>query len=308
MVKNIAFWGSSEDSLPALRKLFKNFNIKLVVTSPDRPKGRGKKILPSVVKEEALKLGIKEILTPEKLDEGFKSLYFTKDIDAGIVVSYGKIIPVSILKYPKYETLNIHFSILPRWRGASPVETAILNGDEKIGVSIIKLVKKLDAGPVFSKIEIPLEKNKFAYEIRKQLAEIGADEIVRVLSEIESIEPEEQDHSKATYAPKLKKENGLFNWNFPALKIFRMIKAFTPWPSAYTFFKGKRLIITDAELSDEKGGRAGEIFEISKRGIGIICGENSSLILKKVKPEGKKEISAYDFSNGARLKTGDFLV
>ncbi len=307
MVKKVAFWGSSRDSLPTLRLLNQESEIEIVITSPDRPKGRGKKILPSVVKEEALKLGIKEIHTPERLDKSFKSFYFSKNVDLAVVVSYGKIIPESILKFPRYKTLNIHFSLLPRWRGASPVEHAILNGDEKIGVSIIELVKKLDAGPIYSKIEIPLNKDKFAYEIREELSELGAREILKLIKNIENIKPEPQPEKGITYAPKLKKEDGFFKWDFPSIKIFRMIKAFTPWPSAYTFFKGKRLIITDAILSEKREGKAGEIFKISKEGVGVICGDNSSLTILSVKPEGKKVMSAYDFINGARLKVGDYF-
>ncbi len=307
MVKKVAFWGSSKDSLPALESIFKKFEISLVITSPDKPKGRGKKVLPSVVKERALELGIKDVLTPEKLTTDFKEIYFSKEIDVAVVVSYGKIIPESILDFPKYKTLNIHFSLLPKWRGASPVERAILTGDKEIGVSIIRLVKKLDAGPIYSKISVPLDKSKFAYELRDELANLGAKEIVRILKNIGKIKPQKQDEKEVSYAPKITKEEGAFKWNFPALKIYRMIKAFTPWPSVYTFYKGKRLILTDVEISEEREGKIGQIFKITKEGIGVICGQNTSIILKEVKPEGKKNMSAYDFSNGARLKIGDFL-
>ncbi len=308
MVKRIAFWGSSEDSLPALESLFEKFEVPLVITSPDRPKGRGKKILPSVVKERALELGIKEVLTPERLNSDFRKIYFSREIDVAVVVSYGKIIPESILDFPEYKTLNIHFSLLPRWRGASPVERAILNGDDEIGISIIRLVKKLDAGPIYSRISIPLDKSKFAYELRDELANLGAKEIVRVLENIDNIEPQEQNEDDASYAPKITKEEGALKWSFPALKIYRMVKAFTPWPTVYTFYKGKRLILTDVDIFEEREGRIGEIFEITKEGIGVICGQNTSIILKQVKPEGKKNMSAYDFSNGARLKVGDCLI
>ncbi len=307
MVKNIGFWGSSEVSLPSLTELSKNFNIEVVITSPDKPKGRGRKLSPSIVKEKAVELGIKNILTPEKLNKEFKEKYFSFNLDIAIVVSYGKIIPEKILDFPKFGTLNLHFSLLPKLRGASPVETAILNGLTKTGISVIKLVKKLDAGPVYSKIEYNIKENEYAYEIKEKLSEIGAKELVNVLKNISDIIPVKQDESKATYAKKIEKKDGKFDWTFDSEKILRMIRAYTPWPSCWTFLKGKRFIITEAVKSEIKGDTVGEIKKTDKSGFHIICGDKKGILVKKVKPEGKKIMSAYDFLNGARIKEGDIL-
>jgi methionyl-tRNA formyltransferase len=307
MVKKIGFWGSSEVSLKPLEILSNNFQIEAIITSPDRPKGRGRKLMPSVVKEKAVELGIKNILTPEKLDKEFKEKYFSFDIDIAVVVSYGKIIPVKILEFPKFGTLNLHFSLLPKLRGASPVETAILKGDNKTGISIIKLVKKLDAGPVYSRKEIIIEENDYAYDLRGKLSFIGGEELIYVLKNINSITPVEQDEEKASYAKKINKGDGKFEWGFDSEKILRMIRAFTPWPSAFTFHKDKRLIIIEATKGEFKKGKIGEIKEIKKEGFCVVCGDMRTILIKKVKPEGKKVMSAYDFLNGARLKKGDII-
>ncbi len=307
MVRKIGFWGSSEVSLKSLELLSKKFVIKAIITSPDRPKGRGRKLMPSIVKERAIELGIKNILTPEKLDQEFRKKYFSFDIDIAVVVSYGKIIPVKILEFPRFGTLNLHFSLLPKLRGASPVETAILNGDKKTGISIIKLVKKLDAGPIYSQKEINIEEKDYAYDIRDKLSSMGAMELVKVIKNIDFIIPVEQDDEKASYARKIDKKDGEFDWSFDSEKILRMIRAFTPWPSAFTFHNNKRLIIVEAVRDELKNGEIGEIKKITREGFSVVCGDKKTILIKKVKPEGKRVMSAYDFINGARLKEGDIL-
>jgi len=310
MVKNLSFWGSSKDSIPSLNLLSKSFNIKAIITVPDRSKGRGKKLVSSPVKRKAEELNIKNILTPEKLDNKFKNRYFNLDIDIAIVVAYGLLIPKKILDFPEYNTLNLHFSILPRWRGACPVRKAILEGDSYTGTSIIKLIKKMDAGPVYSIKKMKINKFDYAWKLRRQLANIGAKQVIEVIKNIENIKPVPQDETKVTYANKICKDDGKFSWEYSSIKIFRMVKAYTPWPSVFMRLKDimkRRIILTEVEPADIKSNYPGRIERITKEGIFVGCGDNKTLILKKIKPAGKREMSAYDFANGARLKNGCIL-
>ena len=307
-MKRVSFWGSSVDAVPALMTLASHHRILSVVTSPDKPCGRGCRLTPSPVKEVALSLGIPRVFTPERLDEEFRRLYLDEELDIGVVVSYGKMIPTSLLDHPRWGTLNLHFSLLPRWRGASPVESAVLNGDAETGVTVMRLVKELDAGPLFCKRVLPLGKDDFAEELRISLAEIGAEETLSVVDRIENLSPVEQPREGITLCGKIGREEGLLSPLWTALQVHRRIRAFTPWPSVYTLFRGKRLQLTNSELLGETERSdlpPSRVVEIDKRGILLSCAQGTLLRITQVKPECKKAMSARDFAQGARLLCGE---
>ncbi len=309
MGKSILFWGSSEESKIVLEKLSRFFDFAGVVTNPPKPKGRGKKLLKNIVHEKAEELGIKQTLTPHVLDNKLYESLKKLNPEVSVVVSYGKLIPEEFLRIPSIDTINLHFSLLPKWRGASPVERALLNGEDEGGISIIRVVKKLDAGPLYFSKKLSFNKY-YAYEIRKEFSQIGANELVKIIPELKDLKLKEQK-GETTYAKKIKKEEGKIFWKYSSDKIVRMVRAFTPWPSAYFFYKGKRISIIYAEVFDEetfeKPGTIVDYMKGSEGGIYVQTGEKL-VFIKKIKPESKSILNAYDyFINGLRLKVGDSL-
>jgi len=264
-----AFWGTPEVASQTLEILKQNGYLpELIVTSPDKPKGRGLEITPPPAKIWAEKNKIPYI-QPEKLDD----LKISSDLS--IVVAFGKIIPENILNLPKLGSINVHYSLLPKYRGAAPVESAILNGETKTGVSIQKMVYKLDAGAILAQEKIKIEPDERAEELRTRLIKLGGELLVKLLNTSSAFgtspqgggwEGVEQDESQATYSKKIKKEDGLVDLNDDPVKNHNKFRAYAEWPRIYFFRDGKRIIITDAELKDGK------------------------FVIKKVIPESGKEV------------------
>lgn len=266
--KNFIFFGTADVARETLEGLVTaGLRPAAVVTNPDAPKGRGHILTPSPVKEYALSLGLK-VLTPEKLDEEFIKEVDAEGIDLAIVVAYGKILPQSLIDSFSHGVLNIHYSLLPRWRGASPVESALLNGDTKTGVTIQKMVYKLDAGDVVSTKELDIEENDTTATLRPKLIKLGTDLLVDTLPKYLSgeIKPTSQDESQVTHAPKFTKADGEINLEDDGQKNWRKYRAFKVWPGTYFFKDGKRFKVTDATFVDGK------------------------FTINKVIPEGGKEI------------------
>lgn len=304
----IVFFGSPAIALPALNSLLTaNHEIKLVVTQPDKPAGRGKKLTPPPVKIFAENHGL-PCIQPEKIRKDEKALELIKAAspDINIVVAYGQIIPASIIYLPPYKSLNIHFSLLPKYRGAAPVQWAILNGEKVTGVTIFQLNEKMDEGPILTQQETPILPRENALELETRLAHLGASLLIETLNHLQTLKLKEQDHSQATYAPKLTKEQGQINWEEPAEIIDRKVRAFFPWPSTYTFLNNQRIEILSGQVVPGlmPAARPGEIVQIDKSGIYVCCGQKSLYLVEKVKPEGKKEMSAYSFSLGGKVKPG----
>ena len=267
----IIFFGTPQVSADILQTLFDaGYDISAVVTNPDAPVGRKHVITPSPVKVLAEKLSL-PVLEPEKLDSSFYALLTTNyKLDLGIVVAYGKIIPQSIIDSFPLGLLNIHYSLLPKYRGASPVEQAILNGDDKTGVAIQKLVYKLDAGPIVAMREIPIGENDTTPELKHRLTEIGGELLLETLPKYidGEITPTEQDESLATHCGKISKSDGEINLSDPDLEKWRKYKAFFGWPGVFYFDENnKRVKVTGAELIEDQ------------------------FVIKKIIPEGKSEIS-----------------
>jgi len=307
----IAFFGSPAIALPALNSLIKaGHEIKLVITQPDRPAGRGKKLTPPPVKVFARDHGL-ACLQPEKIkgDDQVLAALKQAEPDLNIVVAYGQIIPASIIYLPPFKTLNVHFSLLPKYRGAAPVQWAILNGDRTTGVTIMELNEKMDQGPILAQEEVEILPGENAHELEIRLSYLGARLLVDTLARINEIKPVPQAAELATYAPRLTKEQGQINWQEPAQAIDFKVRAFFPWPGAYSYLAGKKFeIISGQPLAGAyTASSPGEIIQIDKPGIYVACGQNTIYLIERIKPESKKEMPAYAFSLSGKIKTGTRL-
>ncbi|MFQ6083970.1 MAG: methionyl-tRNA formyltransferase [Candidatus Aminicenantia bacterium] len=310
----IIFFGTPQSAVPSFFKILENgHRIELVITQPDKPTGRGKTFTPPPLKEAAQKFGI-PVYQPLKIREDSFAFEKIKEInpDLIVVVAYGQIIPASIIYHPKYGSVNVHFSLLPKYRGAAPVQWTILNGEKTTGVSIFRLNEKMDEGDILSQKEVEILPNEKGSHLEARLAEIGAELLVDTISKLKEgkIKPKKQNHSLASYAPKLKKEDGLINWSQTSQEIDRLVRAMDPWPSAYSFIQGKRIKITDGKVFESPSSLAdsysfGKIWKITPEGIFVTCGKSTVYLIEQVQPEGKKKMSAYSFTLGARLKPGE---
>ncbi|UCC41146.1 MAG: methionyl-tRNA formyltransferase [Candidatus Aminicenantes bacterium] len=305
----IVFFGSPTSALPSLKKLREaGHSIELVITQPDKPVGRGKKVSPPPIKKLALDMNI-PIYQSEKIRKDTGALEKIEKIqpDLNVVVAYGQIIPSSIIYVPKYNSVNVHFSFLPKYRGASPVQWAILNGETKTGITIFELNEKMDEGDILTQEEFEILPHEDAAELETRLAQKGAELLIDTIAKIDEIAPRKQDHSIATYAPLIKKEDGRIAWTKDALYIERQVRSFTPWPSAYAFLGEKRVKIHNGRKTESKieSSSHGEILGIKKEGIEVCCGEGSVFLIESLQPENRKKMDAYVFSLGAKIKPGD---
>lgn len=307
---NIVFFGSSEASCTSLRALQEaGHSIDLIITQPDRPAGRGRKIGQPPVKELALQLGIPS-LQPQRIRKEKEVLTKLESLqpDLNVVVAYGQIIPASIIYLPKHNSINLHFSLLPQYRGASPVQWALLNGEEHTGVCVFELNEKMDEGPVLSQRKISIHAGENALQLERRLARVGSELLVETIEQIEEIRPIPQNHDHATYARLIKKEDGRVEWDKHASYIERQVRAFIPWPAVHFFHLQKRIKIIEGKSTEckiESQTMPGRIISIYKQGIEVGCGGGSILLIQEVQPENRKAMSAYAFSLGASLKPGD---
>jgi methionyl-tRNA formyltransferase len=305
----IVFFGSPASALPSLKKLLEsNHSIEFIITQPDKPFGRGKKVSLPPVKKIALDQNI-PVYQPEKIRKDAEALEKIKKIqpDLNVVVAYGQIIPSSIIYLPKYNSINVHFSLLPKYRGASPVRWAILKGERKTGITIFELNEKMDEGDILTQEEFEILPDEGAVELEARLALKGAELLTETIAKIDEIKPRKQDHSIATYAPLIKKEDGRIDWINDALHVERQVRAFTPWPSVYTFLGEKRVKIHNGRKIEDRiePFSAGEILGVKKEGIEVCCGEGSVFLIESLQPENRNKMDAYAFSLGAKIKPGD---
>ena len=305
----IVFFGSSEFSIPVLSALMEKQSVRLVVTTPEKKKGRGQKVSGTVVKDFALKHGL-SCLEPEKLsDPQFVGQIETLSPDFIVVASYGKLIPSSVFSKSKIAPLNVHPSLLPKHRGASPIQRSILEGNQKTGVSIAEVTKDLDAGDLFAQIETNLDVNENANQLSHRLSEMAAKLVLEVIDRAKNGNLKKTPQSSAsqeTYAKKMTKEEGQINWNQPNIVIHNQARAYNPWPGAFTFVNDKRLKILQTALITNSNSQAqpGEIIMIDHNGI-VVQTQMNQICLEKVQLEGRNEIGAYEFALGQRLKSKD---
>jgi methionyl-tRNA formyltransferase len=307
----IIFMGTAELSCASLEKLAGVFSVVAVVTQPDKPKGRELKLQFSTVKILAEKLKL-PILQPAKARDGkFISELRELKPDLIVVVAYGQILPRHILDLPKFGCLNVHTSLLPKYRGASPIQSAILNGEIETGVTIMKMDAGLDTGEIISKARTPISPEDNSQTLHDRLAQLGAKLLVETIPDYVAgkILPKPQPAEGASYAAKIKKEDGKIDWDEPAEKILNRLRAFTPWPGVFTFLKSELkpqlLKIWTMEVM-EKSGAAGEILSVDKNGIVVACGKNALRILE-LQREGGRRMSAAEFLAGNLLKAGGEL-
>jgi methionyl-tRNA formyltransferase len=306
----IIFCGTPAFALPSLRDLIAqtDFQIAGVVTQPDRPRGRGKEVASSPAKDAAAAAGI-PVYQPQKIRAEESYEYFRDAApDVVVIIAYGQIIPARLIEIPRLGWINLHGSLLPKYRGAAPIHWAIAKGETRTGLTTMQIDAGLDTGPMLLKHETEIAPDETAPELYARLAEAGAPLIVETLRGLASgtITPTPQDNSQATLAPPLKKDDGRINWSLPAQTIYNRIRGFHPWPGAFTTFRGKQCAIWGKPAPDQSGvtSTPGTI-RANSADVDVTCGAETALRLEFVQLEGRNKISAREFANGARLQPNE---
>jgi methionyl-tRNA formyltransferase len=306
---NVVFMGTPEFSVAALKAITgSQHKVICVYTQPPRPKGRGQQLQKSPVQLAAEESGIavRHPLSLKK-DEQARQEFIGLKADVAVVAAYGLILPKTVLEAPRFGCINIHASLLPRWRGASPIQRAIWAGDAESGITIMQMEEGLDTGPMIAKGSVPIGTSMTTPMLHDALAAMGGKLIVPVLDTLAldgKIEAQKQDESLTSYAALLNKEDGRFNWSQSAAEIDRQIRALNPWPGVWTMTSGKRLKILEAVPVEPSIGPAGTVSD--KTGL-VICGGNTGLRLKKVQPDNAKPMDAVSAINGGYLAVGSVL-
>jgi len=299
----IVFMGTPEFAVPTLDRLLETgHNVALVLTRPDRPRGRGGKLASPPVKEAALRLGL-PLLQPERVrGPEVVDLLRALETDAIVVVGYGQIIPQAIIDLPRYGIINVHASLLPKYRGAAPIQWAVANGEPFTGVTTMRINAGLDTGDMLMKYETPIGPDEDALHLGGRLALVGADLLVKTLAALEArtMTPIPQNDGEATLAPILKKEDGLISWSLPACAVANRSRGFLPWPGTWTWFRGQIFHVWRARVAEPGEGPCGALI-VDRRRLLVQCGAATRLELLEVQPEGRKRMSAEAFLNGAKL-------
>ena len=296
----IVFMGSPEFALPTLKGLNENYELAGVVTQPDRPAGRGRVLTPPPVKTTAQAYGI-PVIQPRRLKEPEAMEQLRQwNPDLIVVAAFGQILRPEALELPRYGCINVHASLLPRWRGAAPIQAAILHGDEQTGVTIMKMDPGMDTGPILSQRAIPISPDDTAGSLSPRLAQLGAELLLETLPVFleGSLQPESQDDEQATYAPMLKKEDGKLDFTQPAAALARRVRAFNPWPGAFITWENNRLIIHKAHAVDAPSPGPGE--RLAYKSYPAVGSCDGILVLDEVQPAGKRAMPGDVFLNGAK--------
>ena len=313
----ILFCGTPQFAVPALKHLLAqtDFEIISVITQPDRPRGRGNEVSFSPVKETALAANI-PVHQPEKIRApGAQDLLQKLSPDCIVIIAYGQIIPARLLTIPKFGWINLHASLLPKYRGAAPINWAIVNGETRTGATTMRIDAGMDTGDMLLQRELEIGPAETAPELARRLSEAGAPLMVETLRGLAAgaIAPRPQDHSKVTLAPILKKEDGHIAWTRTAQEIYNRMRGFTPWPGAYITFRGQTCHLWGVPVFKEAGtglsfhaaGAVPGTLFVEGKNVLVSCGGTTFLRIITVKREGRKEVSAPEFANGARLKNGE---
>ncbi len=313
----IVFCGTPSFAVPTLKHLLaqSEFEIVGVITQPDRPRGRGQEVSFSPVKEAALAANL-EVHQPEKIGAA-ESETLLRKLAPGcvVIIAYGQIIPARLLPIPKLGWINLHASLLPKYRGAAPINWAIVNGETRTGVTTMRIDAGMDTGNTLLRREIEISATETATALAARLAESGALLMAETLRGLAAgtIAPKAQNHAEASYAPMLKKEDGRIEWKRPATEIYNRMRGFAPWPGAYTTFRGQSCHVWGEPVSQEEGagmprgagGAAPGTLFGEKNELFVWCGDATVLCVRVVQVEGRKPVKAADFANGARLKSGE---
>ncbi|MEK6678926.1 MAG: methionyl-tRNA formyltransferase [Nitrospirota bacterium] len=305
----IVFMGTPEFAVPSLKALLNSKKeITAVVTQPDKPSGRGKRLTPPPIKVLALNSGVK-ILQPERLkDEAFLNALKEINPDIIVVAAYGKILPKDIIQLPRYGCINVHASLLPKYRGAAPINWAIINGEKETGITIMQMDEGLDTGGILLQKGIEITKEDTAETLTNKLSKIGAGLLIEGLNAIEKgeIKAIPQDNSKASYAPMLKKEDGQIDWTKGAEDIYNMVRGMDPWPGAFTYCKGELWKVWRVRHVDARKGHSGEILAADKDRIDV-ASKDSVISIIEIQPANKKRMPVSEFLRGHKVEAGVIL-
>jgi methionyl-tRNA formyltransferase len=309
VVNRIVFFGTPEFAVPSLDALIRSrCQVAALVSQPDRPKGRGQQLQPTPTKQLALAHGV-PVLQPAKIrDEAFLDEIRRLAPDLGVVVAFGRILPDSLLSIPRFGMINVHGSLLPKYRGAAPVQRAVLAGESETGVTIMRLVQELDAGPMLASKRIPIPYEATSGEVETAVAHAGAVLLLGVIDDISAGRAVEtpQNSALATYAPKMTKEEGLIDWAQPARVTYNKVRGLQPWPTAWTHFRGSRCVIRRCGPTGMATALApGTVARAEGDDLVIACGGGSAMRVYELQPEGKRAMSARDFLAGHRPRVGD---
>jgi methionyl-tRNA formyltransferase len=306
----LIFCGTPQFAVPTLERLLaEKFSFELVITNPDEPSGRGYEVKAPPVKQVAVKAGL-EIFQPAKLKEpGVREFLSRFHPDAMVVVAYGHIIPPWMIELPRLGCINLHASLLPKYRGAAPIQWSLIRGERRTGVTTMLIDPGMDTGDILLQREVEVEAEDTTETLSSRLSTLGAELMVETLRGLESgeITPHPQDHSQATLAPMLKKEHGRVDWSLSAQEIAWRVRGLRPWPGAYTSYRGKLMHIWSAATAIVVGptpSKPGEVL-IEAGKLLVTCGAGTFLQVQELQLEGRKRISARDFLNGARLMPGE---
>jgi methionyl-tRNA formyltransferase len=306
----LIFMGTPEAAVPTLRRCLEDGHEVIAVwTQPDRPAGRGENLREPPVKKFALEHGL-IVEQPVKIrTEQMVDLFASYEADAAVVVAYGRILPPPYLSATRSGCINVHFSLLPQYRGAAPVNWAIVRGETETGVTTMQMDEGLDTGAILLQRETLIEETETAPELMTRLSMLGAEALSETLARLEEISPREQSEEKATFAPMLRRADGLIDWALDAAQIERRVRGFQPWPNAFTTYNSQRLVIWRASILEDVQlrGDEGEIVKAHGDELVVSCGDETQLSLQEVQPEGKRRMSVRDFLNGARVQAGERL-
>jgi methionyl-tRNA formyltransferase len=316
MAISVIFCGTPELSAAVLRDLIAtpDIEVRAIMTNPDKPVGRSGDLMPTPVKWVWIKHNI-PVFTPTKIRENIELFDILRSLDCDylIVVAYGRILPLEFLQIPQKKSINIHGSILPKYRGASPIQSALLHWEIETGVTIMEMSEGMDEGDILKIRNIPIASDETSETLFAKFADISGPTLIQTLRELETwgITPLPQDDSQATYCKKIEKEDGLINWSRSAREIYRMWQAYTPWPGIYTIYEGKRFLLEVVssekwKVKSEKLGNLGTVIKLEDGNIWVICDE-WILTLHQVKLEWKKSQSIKDFVNGNQKFISSFL-
>ena len=305
----VVFMGTPEFAVPCLQKLIDCVHeVTGVFTQPDKPQGRKMILTPPPVKELAVANGIK-VYQPVKMKDG-TALEMLREADPElcIVVAYGKILPKEILEYPKYGCINIHASLLPKLRGAAPIQWSVINGFEKTGVTSMQMDEGLDTGDMLIKGELEIGENETAGELHDRLSQLGAEVLEKTIIALEKgeLKPEKQNHEEFTYASMLSKELSPIDWTMTAQQVHNKIRGLSPWPSANAVLGGKKVKIHKSVLAPEKGTKPGEVVVADKRLV-VACGDLNCIEILEIQAEGKKSMNAADYLRGNSVAAGTLM-
>ncbi len=308
----VVYLGTPQIAVEPFEFLFgkEDVEIRALVTQPDRPSGRGHKLSPPATKLKAIELGI-EVFQTSSIRKDAELIEKLKGLDADffITVAFGQILSQEVIDIPKYGVINLHASLLPKYRGANPIQRAVVNGDTLSGVTTMLTDIGLDTGDILLVKEIKITDEMTSPDLAREISEIGGDILYRTMKGMidKSITPIKQDSSRATTANKFQKQDGLIDFSSTAKEIHNKVRGLLDWPCAYTELRGNYLKILETSVGNlEKTGEAGLVTNITKEGIEI-CTKQGTIIIKRIQPQGKKSMSAYDWTHGANLKIGDFF-